>query len=63
MIDNDVDFLFQISMRLLMKNEAKTHGSFFTQSEFENNMATIFRITGAVRKLEQKLKSIEINKK
>lgn len=39
-----VNRLYSISMGLLMDKEAKTHGKFFTQKEFEKNKAIIYEI-------------------
>jgi len=52
---NDLNDLFQASMKLLIEAEAKTHKYFLTQKEFEQNIGMIFTITGAVRRLEKKL--------
>lgn len=57
-MDKDLNILFQASMRPIMQSEAKTHKYFLTQEEFEANMGAIFLITGAVRKVEDKLKKI-----
>lgn len=39
-----VNRLYSISMGLLMDKEAKTHGKFFTQKEFEKNKGLIYEI-------------------
>jgi len=57
-MDKDLNILFQSAMRPIMQSKAKTHKYFLTQEEFEANMGAIFIITGAVRRLEDKLKNI-----
>ena len=49
--------LYQFAMKPLIESEseAKTHKFFFTQKEFEKNMGEIFIITGARRKIEEKI--------
>ena len=59
-MDKDLNILFQVSMRPIMLKEAITHKFFFTQKEFEKNMGKIFIITGAVRRLEDKLKKVNV---
>lgn len=58
-MDKDLNTLFQKSMKPVMIKHAKKYKSFFTQEEFENNMGEIFIITGAVKRLENKLKKLE----
>ena len=55
-MDKDLKQLSDTAMSLLMQQKAKTHGCCFTQKEFEENISTIFSITGAKQRLEKKLK-------
>ena len=55
-MDNDINDLYQAAMKPIIEREAKTHKRFFTQNEFEKNRGEIFLITGARRKLEEKVR-------
>lgn len=50
-----VNRLYSISMGLLMDKEAKTHGKFFTQKEFEKNKGLIYEIKYNIDNLKKLL--------
>ena len=57
--DADLEIMYNESMGALILKEAKTHTKgmrFLTQEEFEKNMHTIYKISGAYRRLQDKLK-------
>lgn len=55
-MEDDIHILYSAAMRLLMKTEAKTHGWFFTQDEYERNVAQIWKITSAKTRLDAALR-------
>ena len=64
MSDPDLNILYKYSMSALMKEKCKkfyfSEGiTFFSDKEFEENKAVIFTITGAMRRLEEKLKKLD----
>lgn len=59
MYDVDLQIMYNESMGSLIKREAKTHTNgmrFLTQEEFEKNEHVITKISGAYRRLQDKLK-------
>ena len=61
-MDKDINILFQHAMRPIMLVEAKIHGEFLTQVEYEQNVARIGGITSARRRLERQLKLLNAHK-
>lgn len=51
----EIKDLYNVAMGTVMKHEAKTHGRFFTQSEFENNYGQIMIITRAKTRADEAL--------
>ena len=57
--DADLEILYKYSMGVLIKRESKTYNKgiiFLSQEEFEKNEHIITQISGAHRRLQDKLK-------